>query len=305
LSRVIVELRRSRLTLATVLRDAVETSSPLIAQSGHSLTVALPDEDVVLDADPTRLVQVLSNLLNNAAKFTPRGGRIHLAGRAEGEMAVVSVRDDGMGIPAAMRDRVFDMFTQVDPSHTQGGSGGLGIGLTVVRRLVEMHEGTVEARSEGPGTGSEFVVRLPRTTAPLALAGEPARETRTSRRPATGCRIVIADDSADAAESLSTLFSLRGHETRVALDGRKALVLAHDFQPDVMVLDIAMPALDGHELARAIRAQPFGRRMLLIAVSGRGQIEDRQRSLDAGFDHHLVKPVDFATLDRLLRKNGD
>ncbi len=303
-SRGIVDLRRSRLTLADALRDAIETSRPLIEQSGHSLTVTLPGEEVVLEADPTRIVQVVANLLNNAAKFTPRGGRIALAARAEDDMAVVSVRDDGVGIPAAMLDQVFEMFTQLDPSHTQAG-GGLGIGLTLVRRLVEMHGGTDEARSEGPRAGAEFVVRLPRAAAAVAPAGARAPAIPTAPRRATGRRIVVADDNVDAAEGLATLLRVLGYETRMAPDGQKALALAREFRPDVMVLDIAMPGLDGHELARAIRAEPGGRDMLLIAASGWGQAEDKQRSLDAGFDHHLVKPVEFEALDRLLRESGN
>jgi len=301
-SRGIIELRRARLPLAGMLRDAIETSRPLIEQSGHALTVTIPEEEFVLEVDPTRIVQVFANLLNNAAKFTPRGGRIELSlEREEGENVVVSVRDSGVGIPAAMLDRVFEMFTQVDRSHNEIG-GGLGIGLTLVRRLVEMHGGSVEARSDGRATGSEFLVRLP-----LAPAIAPQVDVRVAKAPRqrrreSGRRIVVADDNVDAAESLSILLRLFGHETRTAHDGEEALAIAREFQPDVMVLDIAMPGLGGHELARSIREECWGSKVLLIAASGWGQAEDKQRSRDAGFDHHLVKPVEFDALDKLLRK---
>jgi signal transduction histidine kinase/CheY-like chemotaxis protein/PAS domain-containing protein len=303
-SRGIVELRRSRLRLAAVLRDAIETSRPLIEEFGHALIVALPEEELVLEADPTRLVQVFANLLNNAAKFTPPGGRIELSlARAEDETVVVSVRDNGMGIPRPMLDRVFDMFTQVDRSHTQIG-GGLGIGLTLVRRLVEMHGGRVEARSNGSGAGSEFLVRLPLApaTGPLGEAHESPPSPQ--KQPTEGRRIVVADDNIDAAESLAMMLNLLGHETRTAHDGEEALAIAREFRPEVMVLDIAMPGLDGHDLARSVRAETWGRNVLLIAASGWGLPEHKQQSRDAGFDHHVVKPIEFATLNNLLRERS-
>jgi signal transduction histidine kinase len=304
-SRGIIELRRLRLTLAAVLQDAIETSRPLIEQSGHALTVTLPDEALEVEVDPTRIVQVFANLLNNAAKFTARGGRIEISlARVVGaDAVVVSVRDNGVGIPGAMLDCVFDMFTQVDRSHTQIG-GGLGIGLTLVRRLVEMHGGSVEARSGGPGTGSEFLVRLPLAPAIAPQLNPAASEISQRQLPATGRRIVVADDNVDAAESLAMMLELLGHETRTAHDGEQALRLAREFRPDVMVLDIAMPGLDGHDLARSIRAESWGGEVLLIAASGWGQADDKQHSRDAGFDHHLVKPIEFETLDELLRQGS-
>jgi PAS domain S-box-containing protein len=312
-SRGMVELRPTRLALGGALRDALETSRPVIEERGHEVAVTLPDEELEVEADPTRIVQVVANLLNNAAKFTPRGGRIALTlAREDGERAVVAVRDNGIGIPAGMLGGVFDMFTQVDRSHAHVG-GGLGIGLTIAQRLVEMHGGSIEAHSGGPGAGSEFRVHLPLAALPplrppaapcAAHVLAPAEggaglhpEPRAPRR-----RILVADDNVDAAESLSMLLSLLGHETRTAHDGEQAFALARDFRPDVMVLDVAMPRLSGHEVARRVRAEDWGKTVLLIAASGWGQEVDKRRSLEAGFDCHLVKPVESATLEKLLAK---
>jgi PAS domain S-box-containing protein len=298
-SRGIIELRRARVEVADVVRDAVETSRPLIEQSGHTLSVSVPDAPLPLDVDPTRVVQVLANLLNNAAKFTPRGGRIDIDARQEDGRAVIVVRDNGRGIAPGMLNRIFDMFTQVGRKHTHTG-GGLGIGLTLVRRLVEMHGGSVEATSDGPGAGSAFIVRLPLAeasdTGAGAAAAIPERDTAPSRR----LRVVIADDNVDAASSLAMMLDLLGHETRTAHDGRKALEIAAEFRPDAMVLDIAMPKLGGHEVAESIRQEPWGGDVLLIAASGWGHADDKQRSEAAGFDHHLVKPVDPEELVYLL-----
>ena len=299
-SRGIIELRRARVPVAEVVRDAVETSRPLIEQSGHVLSVSVPDERLTLDVDATRVVQVLANLLNNAAKFTRRGGRIDITARRDGDRAVIAVRDDGRGIEREMLDRIFDMFTQVGRKHTHTG-GGLGIGLTLVRRLVEMHGGSVEAKSDGPGTGSEFIVRLP-LAPPMAGDEEPApARPAGSAAPSRRLRVLIADDNVDAASSLAMMLGLLGHETRTAHDGRKALQIAEEFRPDAMVLDIAMPKLGGHEVAESIRKEPWGRDVLLIAASGWGHADDKQRSEAAGFDHHLVKPVEIEALDQLLR----
>ena len=298
-SRGLVELRRERLLLSEVLRGAIETSRPLIDQHGHTLTVTLPPEELTVDADPTRLVQIVANLLNNAAKFTSRGGRIELGLQREGTQgAVVWVRDNGVGIPREMLERVFDLFTQVDRSHAQV-SGGLGIGLTLVRRLVDMHGGRIAAYSDGPGEGSEFRIHLPLATAPGDAAAASAAPDDAA--PAVRRRILVADDNVDAAESLAMILDLLGHETRTAHDGAQALEVARAFHPDAMVVDIAMPKLSGHELARLVRTEPWGRDVLLIASSGWGQDESKRDSLAAGFDHHLVKPVEIGTLERLLR----
>jgi len=301
-SRGLIELRRAHVPLARLLQDAVETSRPVIEQAGHRLSVSAPDQSIVLDADPTRMVQVLANLLNNAAKFTPRGGHIELSGGLDGADVVVSVRDNGVGIPPAMLERVFEMFTQVGRSHAHTG-GGLGIGLTLVRRLVEMHGGRVEARSSGVNAGSEFLVRLPKALPLDAATDREHPDTVAPSRPLQRRRILVADDNADAAESLSLMLQMVGHDTRIAHDGAEALAIAREFQPDTLVLDIAMPGLGGHELARTIRAEAWGRTVLLIAASGWGQSVDKQRSREAGFDHHLVKPVAFDVLATLLRES--
>lgn len=298
-SRGLIELRKVRVPVARLLEDAVETSRPVIEQAGHTLTVVPPDPALMLEVDPTRLIQVLANLLNNAAKFTPRGGRIELSGVRDGADVVVSVRDNGVGISPALLERVFEMFTQVGRSHTHTG-GGLGIGLTLVRRLVEMHGGQVEARSAGPNAGSEFLVRLPLDR--RGGSDSPAAEPGTALSPPRRRRILVADDNGDAADGLSLMLQMVGHDTRVARDGAEAWVIARAFQPDTMVLDIAMPGLGGLELARLVREEAWGGRVLLIAVSGWGQAVDKARSREAGFDHHLVKPVEFATLDVLLKE---
>lgn len=314
LSRVsqgVVELRRARLPLAQVLRDAVEASRPLIVQFAHLLTVTLPEDDVCIRADPTRMVQVFTNLLGNAARFTPRGGRIELSARpVAGDRVVVSVCDSGLGIPREMLTSVFDTFVQVERSQAQVG-GGLGIGLTLVRRLVELHGGSVEARSEGLGCGSELLVRLPlaqevetESEPEVTLRKRPASPPRVEPEEPRRRRIVVADDNIDAAESLSQMLRMVGHETRTAHDGEDAFRVACEFQPDAMVLDIAMPGLDGHDLARRIRQQPWGSDALLIAATGWGQARNKRESRDAGFDHHLVKPIEFAALDKLLRKSS-
>jgi len=300
-SRGLIELRRAQVPLVRLLEDAVETSRPVIEQAGHRLTVVTPDPAIVLEVDPTRIIQVLANLLNNAAKFTPRGGHVELSSVQEGTDVIVSVRDNGVGIAPALLERIFEMFTQVGRSHAYTG-GGLGIGLTLVRRLVEMHGGQVEARSSGPNMGSEFLVRLP-IAAHQAAAVNRDSERAPAPAPLRRRRIVVADDNTDAAESLSLILQMAGHETRVARDGTEALAIARQFQPDAMVLDIAMPGLDGLELARQIRGEPWGRPVLLIAASGWGQAVDKERSRAAGFDHHLVKPVAFAALEKLLRES--
>ena len=233
----------------------MEISRPLIDLCGHTLTVTVPEEELMLDVDRTRIVQVFANLLNNAAKFTPRGGHIALSLARDGDTrVVVSVRDSGVGIPEAMLDAVFQIFTQVDRSHTHVG-GGLGIGLWLVRRLVELHDGSVEARSKGAGAGSEFRIRLPLTEArpPHAAAREVA--VVAVELPTVARRVIVADDNVDAADSLSMLLRSAGHHTRTAYDGERALALAREFRPEVMLLDIGMPGRNGHELARSIRAE--------------------------------------------------
>jgi signal transduction histidine kinase/ActR/RegA family two-component response regulator len=294
-----LELRTERIDLAAVLLSAVETSRPLIEQMGHHLHVELPGESVVVDADLTRLAQVFANLLNNAAKYSERGGRITLwAGRQGGE-AVVSVRDTGIGIAADQLPSLFEMFSQVK-SAIERSQGGLGIGLSLVRRLVDMHGGRIDAHSEGPGKGSEFVVRLPvsATSAPALQIDEGRGKTKT------GLRILVVDDNRDSADSLAQLLRLMGGNTRTAYDGEAAVAAAAEFSPDVVVLDIGLPKLNGYEACRRIRALPGAKGVLLIAQTGWGQDGDRQRTRQAGFDHHLIKPVDHTVLMKLLAESS-
>ena len=290
-----LELRKQRVGLAEVLERAVESSRPLLDSHRQELTVALPAEPVFLNGDLVRLAQTFMNLLDNAIKYTPAGGRIGItAERRDGEVAV-SVKDTGIGIPPEKLAQLFDMFYQVDRS-LERSHGGLGIGLTLVRRLVEMHGGTVEARSEGADRGSEFVVRLP------VLAEEPAPPPAAIQETgrAAARRILVVDDNRDSADSLSLLLQVTGHDVRTAYDGQEALVEAGRFLPDVVLLDIGMPKLNGYEAARRIRDEPWGKKMLLIAQTGWGQEEDRRRSREAGFDAHLTKPVDHLKLLKLL-----
>jgi two-component system CheB/CheR fusion protein len=299
ITRGMIELRKEVIDLAEVVGRAVETSRPLVDARRQQLTVALPDAPVYLEADPTRLAQVLANLLNNAAKYTPEGGRIWLAAeRADGGEVVLRVRDTGVGIPAEMLPKVFDPFTQADRSLDRS-QGGLGIGLTLVRSLVELHGGRVEAASEGLGRGSEFIVRLP------ALAGEPRPAAAPGREEgppdaAAGRRVLVVDDNADAAECLAWVLRARGHEVCTAHDGVAALEAARGSRPEVVLLDIGLPRMDGYEVARRLRREPGLEKVLLVALTGYGHEDDRRRSRAAGFDHHLVKPADPAELTRLL-----
>jgi PAS domain S-box-containing protein len=293
-----LELRKERVTLATVIHSAVETSRPVIEQFGHAFSVTLPPAPIHLDADPMRLAQVFSNLLNNAAKYTEPRGSIALTAETQGNEAVVCVRDTGLGIPADALPHIFDMFSQVD-RNMERAQGGLGIGLTLVRRLVEMHGGTVEARSDGPGQGSEFLVRLPFVgQIPPAVALQDGEKAPS----AASRRILVVDDNRDSATSLSLILKLMGNQTRIADDGLAAVEVAQQFQPDMILLDIGLPKLSGHEVCRRIRQQTWSHRTVIVALTGWGQEEDRRRSQEAGFDHHLVKPVEIAVLRELLAK---
>jgi PAS domain S-box-containing protein len=296
ISRNTLDLRKQRVELASVLDSALESSGPLIRQCGHELTVRLPPQPLYLDADPVRLAQVLSNLLNNAAKYTNRGGHIWLNAEREGSDAVVSVRDDGIGIPGDMLARVFEMFTQVDRS-LERSQGGLGIGLTLVLRLVEMHDGRIEARSDGPDQGSEFVVRLPLIQPPHE---RPPQSDGLRTKALSGCRVLVVDDNKDSADSMGMLLRLKGNDVRLAYDGLKAVEVARTFRPELVLLDIGLPKLNGYDVARRIREQPWGRDVVLVALTGWGQDEDRRRSREASFDFHIVKPVDLVALEQLL-----
>jgi two-component system, sensor histidine kinase len=294
ITRGIIEVRKEPLDLTTIVRAAVETSRPIIDNLRHQLTVDLDPLPMCVGGDPVRLTQVFANLLNNAAKYTNHGGHIAVSTRRDKGEAVISVKDDGIGIAPGPLGQVFDMFMQVDRS-TRRSQGGLGIGLTLVKSLVGMHGGTVEARSDGPGLGSEFIVRLP-LLIETATVAQPSRvATRLPSR-----RILIVDDSRDGGESLAILLRVLGAEVALAHNGRDALEYVATFRPEVVLLDIGMPGMDGYEVARRIRANHANRDIQLIALTGWGQDEDRRRSVAAGFDHHLVKPADIDQLRQLL-----
>jgi PAS domain S-box-containing protein len=294
-----IKLQIEPVDLVAVVARAVETSRPLIDARQHDLTIALPPEPIRLEADATRLAQVISNLLNNAAKYTENGGRIWLTVDHEGGEAVVRVRDSGIGIPPDLLQRIFDLFAQADRSLDRS-QGGLGIGLTLVKNLVEMHGGSVTAHSNGPGKGSEFVVRLP-----LSPYHDNANALATSSAATPAdipCphRILVVDDNRDSAESIALLLKLWGHDVRTAPDGATALETVRAYRPQVVLLDIGLPNVNGYDVAKQLR-QEFGRDgLLLIAVTGYGQSEDRRRSAQAGFDHHLVKPVSPEDLAKLF-----
>jgi PAS domain S-box-containing protein len=293
-----LNLRKSRAALGAILGSAVETSLPLIEAARHALTVETPDTALFVDADATRIAQVVANLLNNAAKYTPPGGRITLALRREGLDAVISVSDTGVGIPPHALQSVFDMFSQVG-SESERSQGGLGIGLSLVRQLVQMHGGSVVAESAGPGTGSCFTVRLP-----LAADGAAGQASSSAPEPgpdgAAGLRVLVVDDNADAAVTLAMILDAEGYRTEVAHSGADALRLAGEFGPAVVFLDIGMPGMNGYETAQAIRSLPGGDQPCLVALTGWGAEHDRARSAAAGFDHHLTKPVELATVQQLL-----
>jgi CheY-like chemotaxis protein/two-component sensor histidine kinase len=296
-TRGTIELKKERVALSKVVHDALETARPLLDAAGHRLEVTLPDEEVVLHADPVRLTQVFANLLDNAAKYTDRAGRVWLTATRDGSHVAVSVCDQGIGIPEEQLPRIFEMFSQVDSAMARARGGGLGIGLTLVRSLVQLHGGLVEARSDGPGTGSVFIVRLPLATEEKS----PRAGAHTGHEGAlASTRILAVDDNRDAADSLGTLLELVGAEARVAYDGASALAAIRQHRPTIVLLDIGMPDVDGYEVARRVRSDPELDGVTLIALTGWGQTEDRRRSQEAGFDHHLVKPVDLAALQALL-----
>lgn len=292
-----VELVREPANLADIARLAIETSHPIVQGCGHTLDFEAPAEALYVEADPVRLAQALANLLNNAAKYTGPGGHIAMRIRREGDEAVVSVRDNGIGIPPDMLERVFDMFAQVDPSLAKTG-GGLGIGLNLVKNLVEMHGGRVKAHSEGRGRGSEFTIHLPTLDAPAGLKEAPARDD--GGRPPPRRRVLVADDNQDAALSLAALLELMGHEIRVVHDGLAAVALAESFRPGLILLDIGMPGLNGYEVCRKIREWPWARGAVIVALTGWGQDDDKRRAKAAGFDGHFTKPVDIDALEAFL-----
>ena len=297
ISRGRIELRRGRTELASAIHHAVEAARPSYKSMDHTLIVTLPPEPMFLNADPTRLAQVLGNLLSNACKYTPRGGRMRLTVERDADQTVIKLQDNGIGIAARELPRIFEMFVQIDTSLERSVSG-LGIGLTLVKSLVEMHQGTVHVHSAGVGYGSEFVVRLPIMVEPPQSPAPVLAVVRTPRK--NSRRVLVVDDNQDSASSLAGLLNLMGHRTQTASDGQEAVAAALTFQPEVVLLDIGLPILNGYDACRQIRAQPDGKRILMIALTGWGQDDDRRKSKDAGFDAHLVKPVDHEELMKLL-----
>jgi signal transduction histidine kinase len=293
-----LELRRKRIELREVLDAAVETSRPLIEQRDHKLIMKGPSAPIHLDGDMVGRAQVVSNLLNNAAKYTERGGRIWLTAARKENDAVITIRDTGIGIPAEILPKIFEMFTQADRS--SGSPGGLGIGLTLVRRLVEMHGGTIKARSEGAGKGSEFVVRVPMSVSAVPRETPEKAKPKSRKENVTSTRILVVDDNQDSADSMGLLLNLLGNDVRIVHDGLAAVDVANEFKPQVVLLDIGLPTLNGYEAARKIRRKAWGKKAVLIAVTGWGDTVDRERSKQAGFDHHLVKPVEPDVLTNLL-----
>jgi signal transduction histidine kinase/CheY-like chemotaxis protein len=305
-----IELRRERFELRRALDGAVETARPHIDQRRHTLRLTIADEPLWVEADVTRIEQVVANLLHNAAKFTPPGGHIELEARRDGEQAVLSVRDDGAGIAADLLPRVFDLFVQeersLDRSH-----GGLGIGLTLVRDLVERHGGTIAAASDGPGRGSELTVRLPlaATEETEETGEEPGDDQETTGDGESGAgapalRVLLVEDNLDAAEALGELLKMWGHSVKLAHDGPSALEIARRSRPDVVLLDIGLPGMDGYAVAEQLRTIPGHAGVKLVAVTGYGQESDRRRANLSGFDHHLVKPLDLERLRELLAGGG-
>jgi signal transduction histidine kinase/ActR/RegA family two-component response regulator len=294
-----LQLRKQPLELASLITSAVETARPLIDAKQHHLEVLVPSEAIQLFVDPLRLSQALSNLLTNAAKYTDPSGRIILAAAFEGEDLTLSVRDSGIGLSTQALPRVFDMFSQVD-SVVDRTEGGLGIGLALVKGLTELHGGTVQASSEGPGCGSTFTIRLPRASVMAPVTQAEAVAATLKDTSGTRCRVLVADDNVDAAQTLTLILQMSGYNVFVANAGREALELALRERPEALILDIGMPQLTGYEVASRVRQESWGAHALLIAVTGWGQPSDKDNAKAAGFDHHLTKPVDLDEIHRLL-----
>jgi CheY-like chemotaxis protein len=298
ITRGLIELKRERLKISHIVFHALETSQPIIADRGHTLSISPIDEDLEVMGDLSRLTQVVANLLHNAAKFTPRGGVIELHAERDGDDVVLRVVDNGAGIAADALSQVFELFSNTD-RRVDRASSGLGVGLALVRKLVDMHGGEVSAHSDGPGLGTQLSVRLPR------VEPQPAVETEAPSVADDGSpsrKILVVDDNVDAAESLAMLLRLTGHDAATAFDGIEALGRAAEFRPDIVLLDIGMPRLDGYGTARAMRAEPWGQDVMLVALTGWGQPKDRDRTMEAGFNAHLVKPVATEALMEIIRR---
>ena len=301
ITRGLIELRKEEADLAAIIRSAVETSRPIFEAAEHQLAITIPPEPILLYGDTVRLSQVFANLLNNAAKYTDRGGQVWINAKQEKNEVVVSIRDTGIGIPAPMLPKVFDMFMQADRS-THRSQGGLGIGLTLVKRLVELHDGSISVRSDGPGQGSEFIVRLPVAAVQPERTTKPPVSQRTASLPQR--RVLVVDDNKDAGASMGMLLKFLGSDVQVVHDGAAALAAIESYRPDVVLLDIGMPGMDGFEVARQVRQRAEFNNIMLIALTGWGQAEDRHRTQAAGFDYHLVKPADITALQSLLISAG-
>jgi CheY-like chemotaxis protein len=282
-----LEMQRERVAADAIVRSAIEISRPNIEQRRHELVLRFPGEAIYVEADPVRMAQVISNVLNNAAKFTSPGGRIEVTLRREGGDALIGVADNGIGLSAEDRDRIFDMFVQLDANRDQA-AGGLGLGLTLARNIVERHRGQIWAESDGPQKGARFMIRLPVAPAPLA------HPTLRPVRPSGGLsrRVIVVDDNVDAATSLATVLERAGHEVRTVFNGNDVLAAAEEFHPDCIVLDLNLPGMDGVEVGRRLRTLPWGRDVSLIALTGMGQATDHARTRAAGFNHHMTKPVE-------------
>jgi CheY-like chemotaxis protein/two-component sensor histidine kinase len=293
ITRGTISLHKAPVELASIIHHSLEASRPLVEASRHQLDVSMPSEPIHVQADAIRLAQVFSNVLNNACKYTEPGGRISLtAERVNGDV-VVTITDTGAGIPTDKLGTIFELFAQVDRT-LERSQGGLGLGLALAKRLVEMHRGSIEAFSNGPGTGSRFVIRLP------IVAQPEQRQVPAEVPPAAPRRILVVDDNADAASSLAMLLGMTGNETHTANDGLAAVDAAQTFHPDVILLDIGLPKLNGLEVSRRIRQQPWGQRIVMVALTGWGQEDDRRKSQEAGFNYHMVKPLDYNELMKLL-----
>jgi PAS domain S-box-containing protein len=296
ISRGRLELRKAPMPLALAVESALESCHSLFCSRGHEITLNLSPEPLLVEGDFARLAQVFVNLLSNSAKYTDRGGKIRVSLEREADHALVSVRDSGVGIPSDALASVFDMFSQIQ-SHKRLAAGGLGIGLALVRSLVQMHGGSVEAHSEGPGTGSVFTVRLPLIREATAEAETPKGDDVVAQKKR---RILVADDNVDAAATLALLLQMQGHETRTATDGRQAVELAATFRPDIIFMDVGMPRVDGLEATRQIRAQPWGKSIVIVALTGWGQPGDRQQTQLVGMNLHLVKPINLEGIAAVL-----
>ena len=292
-----IELRRERVDIANVVKAAIEANPALGEKSRQELVLHVPDDALYVDGDPTRLTQVVANLLDNAVKYTDAGGTITVTVERDGDVAVVRIKDTGIGMSADVMPRIFEMFTQADLP-AERAQGGLGVGLALVERLVKLHGGAVTAHSDGPGKGSEFTVRLPlvkRTRQQKPPEPSGIRETAT-----THCKVLVVDDNEDSADSLATLLRMLGHDARVAYDGATAVQTAREFVPEIAILDIGLPKMSGYDLATLLREEPWASELVLVALTGWGQDEYRRRSAQAGFDHHLTKPVEIDVLQQIL-----